>query len=748
MTKAFEIEHFSSAPLSENEFKERLTLRINLGLSTGKRRSKLTLGNAKLLGDYLIVHVDMERDAVWVSELDTAPKLPIKLSHESVLLALEEKKLEVIRVDFDPKALRSMDELTESEQKMALERFEVIRDLIEDPDTFFVKNKPSKFVQRIAEHTGRSRSYIYNCVNAYLHYGQRIPALALPIGTNIYSEAKGERELYVKQGRPNETVAAGKVLDKYDIKNFKEAKRIYDKAPYPTLISVFKDLSRKHYYAERTKLSKVEAARTAQEYRVKLLPLSERPTIYQFRYWLLKQYDGVLPARDRKRHNRREFKKDIAGRTGNAFTNCIAFGQIFEIDETPFDEELVSVFDPTRRTKIGKATLYFVVDRFSGYIVGVYITTENPSYKTVRQAIYNAAIDKHEFIRSLGLNPDVVKWNFFGVASSYFVDNAEFRNKKSEGVIADLNISIKFARGGRGDDKPNVEKMFDVFSEWFRNISVAHQTKSAADIAAQVARKNACLTINELYVIAVIYIQYHNNFKERSSSFDLPMIQDDVKPIPAYICEWSEKYRPGYIKHFDPQELYRKLLARGEVTVHRKGIHMLGTSLWYNCQYMLETGRQHRKSRSPEAELFYCRYNESLVDWILIETPDGLQLAHLDHKCRAYRGLSFYEVMQQKAAEKKTSAEYKHTQLEYEVGVIEAMDSIFKQAKSEREHSSVPKLSTIKMSRRAEELINRFMDTVLYLELIKDSIAESNHEIEIITEDADETQNDSFYGDL
>ncbi|MGK0270773.1 MAG: hypothetical protein ACI88H_001423 [Cocleimonas sp.] len=708
-------------------------------------KDPLEVSGQQLKEDHLVILVDIGMNDIFVINLDSVPRFPLRLNFNDVCKCVELGKIEIVDIEWPRKAILPFSELNERDRKTAEERFFTIEPLVQDIKAVLRNTYGKRLVEQTIEHSGRSKQYVYDSFYAYLRYGQRKTALCLPMGKNIVHIPKSVREINVKQGRPNQRKAAGKVLNEYDIESFKAAKRLYSKTNGPSILSTFKQITRKHYFLTRSCYSLADSKRLNRKYKVELKPASERPSYNQFYYWLVKEYGGNLPRRDKSRQNSIENKKDRAGRTGDAYTHVIAYGQEFELDETPFDEELVSIFDPTRRTKIGKPTLYFVIDSFSKKIAGVFITTDNPSYKTVRQAIFAVACNKTEWLRSLGFSSDFIDLGGGGIPLVLKVDHAEFNNKISEGAVFDLQCMIKFTRKGRGDDKPNIEQVFHVFNQYLKNFSKAHQTKSLQDIANQLARKNAKLTIRELYIIAIVYINYHNNYRELTSfQPDRSMIQDSVRRIPADICKWSLRYRPGYLLHYPDEELYLKLLPKGEVSIQRRGVYFKGTGLWYNCEWILSQGLQEQKSSRNKVILLPCRYNENLVDFILIDTLDGLKVATLDQKyLDAYGGLSFYETQIQKDAEKRNSENYADTQLEHQLGVYELMETLIKNADKEKLSSPMPNIATIKNNRKLEALIDRFSDTNRFLQSYQ-----QQHLHEQIHESADNTDGHATYNDF
>ncbi len=695
-------------------------LQVNRVIVRNDPSSDFTLGDVTINEDMLLVQVEVALNEAFLINIESTPKMPIRAPFHELISAINAGSLDVVDMDWSDKVTRAFDQLSENEKAKAVSRYKTIAPLLEDLEGVIRNRYGEGIFQKIADDEGRSKQYVYDCFNGFFYYGQRLPALALPIGKNIFHKAKEERDIRVKQGRPNNYLAQGKVLEDFDFRAFEWGKRQYQVNNGPSIERCHLSMLKKFYYASRTRNTTEAIQRGEDRFKVKLKPVTEYPTLDQFYWWLKKEFNGVLPKRDKVRHNATEYLKDLAGRTGDAFAYDDAFGKTFELDETPFDEELVSQYDETRSTKIGKATLYFVVDRFSRYIVGIYITVESPSFKTARQAIFNAATDKTRFLEEYGFEPGEVRWDYHGVPTSLFVDNAELRNRLSEESLCDLAIKANFARGGRGDDKPHVEQMFRVFSEWFEGFSKAHQTKSLADISKQLARKHAALNMTELYIIAIVYINYHNNYRRIDDyPFTKEMLKDDVQPIPAEICAWGQKYRPGHILKYDERDLYRSLLPANEVSVHQDGIYFPGAGLWYNCEFILESGLQDRlKSQNCVGKL-RARYNENLVDAILIETSDGLKLATLDVHCQAFEGMSFYEVIQQKKAMAKESAKAKPSERERMLGVVETMEKLLKDANGAKIPSAMPQIAQIKVNRKHEELFNRYSDIDRYLNAIQ-----------------------------
>lgn len=96
-----------------------------------------------------------------------------------------------------------------------------------------------------------------------------------------------------------------------------------------------------------------------------------------------------------------------------------------EIDHTLLD---VWVLDPRSGVPLGRPWITVVMDRLSGYILGLYISFYGPSSGTVAKAIRSSILPKDELIAGI---PEIdAPWTAMGVPECYVVDNGlEFHSR-------------------------------------------------------------------------------------------------------------------------------------------------------------------------------------------------------------------------------------------------------------------------------------------------------------------------------
>lgn len=125
-----------------------------------------------------------------------------------------------------------------------------------------------------------------------------------------------------------------------------------------------------------------------------------------------------------------------------------------EIDHTWLD---MWVLDPVSGVPIGRPWITVAIDRFSGYILGYYVSFYGPSVASVAHCIRNAIFPKEDL---LSLVPGLPQpWTAMGIAEQYVVDNGlEFHAKDFLRIMFDLRADVLFNPVRRPWLKPSIER--------------------------------------------------------------------------------------------------------------------------------------------------------------------------------------------------------------------------------------------------------------------------------------------------
>lgn len=109
-----------------------------------------------------------------------------------------------------------------------------------------------------------------------------------------------------------------------------------------------------------------------------------------------------------------------------------------EIDHTLLD---IWVLDPRTGIPLGRPWITLVIDRFSGYLLGLYISFYGPSVATVASAIKESVYPKGRYMELLG-SPQLM-WTAMGCAECYVVDNGlEFHAQQFQRIAWDLRSDL------------------------------------------------------------------------------------------------------------------------------------------------------------------------------------------------------------------------------------------------------------------------------------------------------------------
>lgn len=113
-----------------------------------------------------------------------------------------------------------------------------------------------------------------------------------------------------------------------------------------------------------------------------------------------------------------------------------------EIDHTLLD---IWVLDPVSGVPIGRPWITVLIDRFSGYPLGFYISFYGPSVASVAHAMRNAILPKSEIVSSI---PEIqFPWLAQGVAEIYVLDNGlEFHAKAFRRLAWNLRADLIYNR--------------------------------------------------------------------------------------------------------------------------------------------------------------------------------------------------------------------------------------------------------------------------------------------------------------
>ena len=420
---------------------------------------------------------------------------------------------------------------------------------------------------------------------------------------------RGRRNALVRE-QP-ETKLKGVNVNKRHLEIFAQALELYWIAENATLSETY---SRMEHHLFRRTVSKPDG--TAKTYQISKRHI---PSRQQFVYHARR----IIAAHGLRRHKLSEldYMSTQAGRFGSARDIADGPGDVFDIDATEFDFELVASWDATRR--IGKPTTYLVIDRSSTAIVGFHCEPCAERWEGYRRALYSAFTPKDGMLKRCGLWEDFGNiWPFHAVPNAVFSDRGPAR---SNDALKALCKELGLEKAASPTRRPDLNAVVESFQKKVQaRVSLLPGAyKQGRDERsrqrASAARRSAQLDKRAFMACAVAAICDHNQSSSVPHLLTAPMIKAAVKAVPQDIFLWGlSNSAVDYLRHRDPVSLYAKLLPSREAAVYPSGVRY--NHARYNSQ-RLQSWRQQFGRKSPkitvyiDADPFYLYWQPSGGQW-------------------------------------------------------------------------------------------------------------------------------------
>lgn len=326
----------------------------------------------------------------------------------------------------------------------------------------------------------------------------------------------------------------------------------------------------------------------------------------------------------------------VQGRGGTARDIATGPGDIFDMDSTEFNFELVASFDPTRR--IGKPTVYLVVDRASSAILGVYLDCRPERWEGYRRALYCAFTPKDTMLQRVGLFEEFGNiWPLHAVPNGIFADRGPAR---SIAALQALCEELKLTKAAPPPHRPDLnavveslqgklQKVLSRFPGGYRRTRDQRAKKRHSD-----SRWDAMFTEEDFLALLILAIHDHN--ADADVSRLLTPAMNRVKGVPQSIFKWGVKNSPvEHVRHVDHAALYAKLLPIVEDrAVTTKGIRY--EKRYYNST-QLQQWRGRQKTSKPKTSIHidadprYVYWRPEPNEWseLVMRDQDQAALRHM-----------------------------------------------------------------------------------------------------------------------
>ena len=606
---------------------------------------------------HIVIFADASIDCVYAMNMNRKVK-PKKLSYSELLQKIEERSIFVSPYEPPEHMLVSDRSLSTEELDNRNKKMQIIQSITNDPHSFLSKIYGQGSINnacRRAKSLGYSktpRTQIYDLLYRYWQGGSRANAFLRKPGSGkstskIYQLKTGPRRVHSEHN--------GRMVIDKDIKHIKSTLNKYVFNPAP--------LSLNRAYCEFMDAYYSDPVCDELTHRVIGYKhwLNDRAISKgQFKYHAtkhLKLNQEKLRSTQRK-HN--DYKKNKAGLSGNIQEHFAQGpGSAYQIDETPLSIELVCEFDKTRQRRVGRPTVYSVLDLYSKAVVGLLVTLNKSSAHTASEIMFTAFRNKENFCEEIGVKLNR-PWPQEGKCSVIFVDNAEFASELTRSFSRDSQVTVKYSKEGQSQENGGVERTHKTLEDGLFGMIPGVSRTNVDNYLRSKYRKDGLLNRRELYQLLIDFVTIRNaTYPVQSILLTKEMRLEKIPKIPNHVWNWGVKFRAGYLRNVSETDLHIELLESGEVTVHRGHIFLPGQyirgesskyrskGLKYTCGWVLNSGLQD-VVQGRELPKLRCRFKRYSMDRILLETSDGYKVATLHEEEKLYSHMSADDIHRDK----------------------------------------------------------------------------------------------------
>lgn len=633
--------------------------------------------------------------AAWVFDLDDPLALPRPVELHDLREKLRSGELTVVPVG----ELQTASKRSDAAKARAEKALKILEDILVYPDIFEPAWR-SEHVLAAAERHKCSPQTVMAYLRRYFHGGQTVSALMMAFHRS--GPAKSNTSNAAKSG--DETIGAtanrGAKAQEYptyqmtknDHANIKEVAKT---ALKESMAHAIRSVVIKHYsYVDGNgnSFSRVPG---------------ERPSVRQIRSSIQKQFP--LEKRLRKKHGDGVFELDHAPTLASAVESVRGIGEVYEIDATIYDCQLVARAD--RGRTIGKPTGYHIIDRRSQLCVGFYVTLESIAWASAVLAICSLGESKRELCERYGVPYDPKDWPAEGLLpGSFAADRGEMLCRNSDRIpLLGIRVTNNPARMPRR--KPFVEASFHLIPQIIRDETPGYEVPN--EFRKRTGKKygqDATLNLDEFIKTMLIGIITYN----RRVLLDYPaptaMKLAGTPITPINVWNWERENGNSHaLARFPADNVRQRLLPVEAALVTGSGIEFRG--LTYRCPELEKRGAFVQAARSSfEME---ASYDSRLVDTIYLHDPKGsagaFLIATLSREIENYRGLSFPEVKAIQSLSPVQRQDKEQTALDNAVFRNQHLSDMFKKAKKEVKKATAGKP---RASRRADMKADRDAEQV------------------------------------
>jgi len=297
----------------------------------------------------------------------------------------------------------------------------------------------------------------------------------------------------------------------------------------------------------------------------------------------------------RRRFGPRKYQNEIKGGVGSWKGGVTGPGQVYMLDDSMAQVELVSASN--RKRQIGTARFALVVDAYSKRIVGFYLGLDDAKWENVETALYHAFTSKKKIFARFGLT-EPCKYAAEGLANYVFMDKApENTGSSSDGVPDKGIVDVKNARAWIACDKTFVERAIGSFKTRLFMRLPGWRAKGSKRRGAKDPKLDAVLTLHELTELFLEAVIAHNEAELPLDSIPLNARGKGLI-TPYQLWDYGIEKLTGSLVPANSTKLKQGLLRTNKATVTKRGVIYRGSA--FNHAMFIERDL-YSKARAKES---------------------------------------------------------------------------------------------------------------------------------------------------
>jgi putative transposase len=300
----------------------------------------------------------------------------------------------------------------------------------------------------------------------------------------------------------------------------------------------------------------------------------------------------------RKRASRKEAQAENTVLPGPSPTRIL---ERVEIDHTMLDVFLV---DEEDRLPIGRPTLTYALDTYSGFPFGLYVGFEPASYRTVQHCLLHGILPKGDTRMLYGTQHP---WSAFGLPETLVIDNGkEFIGRDLDDACGQLGIILERMPVRTPWFKGSVERFFRTNNTGLIHTLPGTTFSNVLERGDYDVFQHACISLSAFWKILHLFLLdiYAQRWHE------------GVGGIPAKV--WAENLQAGFMPclHNTVEEVRILLYRSEERTVQRSGIDF--ESLRYQSPDL-----SRLRSTLPQGARVRIKYDPADLSALYVFDPSG-----------------------------------------------------------------------------------------------------------------------------